>query len=225
MTDRDIADVIAAFAKGARDARALGFDGVELHGAHGYLLSQFLSTEMNTRTDEWGGTLANRARLVRTIAQRVRAQCGARFVLGVRLSLEDFGQARGLDLDDSLQLSRWLADDGVDFIHASLWDVGRMTAKRPEQHALPQLRAVLPRDVAIMTAGKIWSRADADATLARGADVVALGRSAIANPDWPQLIRAGTEPRRPPLTRAELADRAVSPRFAEYLTRWKNFVA
>jgi 2,4-dienoyl-CoA reductase-like NADH-dependent reductase (Old Yellow Enzyme family) len=224
-TEDDIRRAIDQFVLGAVRAKAAGFDGVELHGAHGYLLSQFLSTAMNTRTDEWGGELANRARLVRTIAQQVRQQCGPRFVLGVRLSLEDFGQARGLDLDESLQISRWLADDGADFIHASLWDVARMTAKRPDAHALPLLRAALPRDVAVFTAGKVWTRDDAEATLARGAEVVALGRSAIANPDWPRQIEAGTDPRRPPLTRAELGSRAVSPRFAEYLTRWKGFVA
>jgi 2,4-dienoyl-CoA reductase-like NADH-dependent reductase (Old Yellow Enzyme family) len=229
----DIERVIEQFVAGAERAQIAGFDGVELHGAHGYLLSQFLSTTMNTRTDEWGGSLANRARLVRTIAQRVRARCGARFIVGTRLSLEDFGQARGLDLDDSVQVARWLVEDGVDFIHASLWDVGRMTAKRPDAHPLPLLRAALPAGIAIFTAGKVWTRDDAEAVLARGADVVALGRAAITNPDWPRTVAgigapvdaALVAPRRPPLTRAELADRAVSPRFAEYLTRWKDFVA
>ena len=224
-SDDDMHRAIDQFVAGAARAQAAGFDGVELHGAHGYLLSQFLSREMNTRSDDWGGTLANRARLLRAIAQKVRTRCGARFVVGVRLSLEDFGQARGLDLDESLEVARWLATDGVDFIHASLWDVARTTTKRPGVHALPLLREVLPRDVAIVTAGKIWTREEAEQVLARGADVVALGRSAIVNPDWPRVVAAGGEPRRPPLTRAELADRAVSPRFAEYLTRWKGFVA
>ena len=224
-TTDDIARVIDAFVAAAARAQTAGFDGVELHGAHGYVLSQFLSAEMNTRTDEWGGSPANRARLVRTVARAVRARCGAGFAVGVRLSLEDFGQARGLDLDDGLEVARGLADDGVDYIHASLWDVTRMTAKRPADHPLTLLRAALPREVAIFAAGKIWTRDDAQAVLARGADVVALGRAAILNPDWPRLVADGVAPRRPPLTRAELADRAVSPRFAEYLTRWKDFVA
>lgn len=224
-TSDDIGRVIEQFVAAAARAQTAGFDGVELHGAHGYVFSQFLSTQMNTRTDDWGGELANRARLLRTVARRVRERCGARFVVGVRLSLEDFGQARGLDLDESLEVARWLADDGVDFIHASLWDVTRMTAKRPDAHPLPLLRAALPREVAIVAAGKIWTRDDAEAVLARGADVVALGRAGIVNPDWPRLVADGVAPRRPPLTRAELVDRAVSPQFAEYLTQWKNFVA
>jgi len=125
----------------------------------------------------------------------------------------------------SLQVARWLADDGVDFIHASLWDVTRMSTKRPASHALTELRAALPRDVAIFAAGKIWSREDAEAAIARGADVVSLGRSAIANPTWPRQVAEGREVVHPPLTRAQLGDRAVSPVFQEYLTRWKNFVA
>lgn len=220
-TEADIVRVIEQFAAAAARTQAAGFDGVELHGAHGYLLSQFLSRTQNTRTDGWGGDLVGRARLIREVTRAVRARCGARFAVGVRLSLEDFGQARGQDLDDSLQVAAWLAQDGTDFIHASLWDVSRMTTKRPDEHPLTLLRAALPHDVAILTAGKIWTREDADAVLARGADMIALGRAAILNPDWPR----GEDTTRPPISRAELAARAVSPRFAGYLTRWKNFVA
>lgn len=223
-TGDDIARAIEQFVAAAKRAQAAGFDGVELHGAHGYLLSQFLSRTMNPRSDGWGGDLAGRARLVRTIAQRIRRECGPRFALGVRLSLEDFGQARGMDLDDNLTVAAQLAEDGVDFIHASLWDVTRKTAKRPESHAVAELRAVLPKDVAIIACGKIWSREDAEAVLALGADMVALGRSGILNPDWPRDVAAGREPMRPPITRAQLLERAVSPTFVEYLTAWKNLV-
>lgn len=224
-TEQDIATVIERFVAAGERAQRAGFDGVELHGAHGYVLSQFLSRTMNLRTDGWGGDIAARARLLREITQRVRARCGPRFMLGVRLSLEDFGQARGLDLDESLQVIRWLVEDGVDFVHLSLWDVHRMTTKRPEVHPLALVRAIVPRDVAVVTAGKIWSREDADATLAHGADVVALGRSAIVNPDWPGMVRDGIEIVRPPVTRAALGAQAVSPSFVEYLTKWKNFIA
>lgn len=224
-TEADIAGVITAFADAAARAQAAGFDGVELHGAHGYLLSQFLSRTMNLREDAWGGELAGRARLIREVTRAVRARCGARFTLGVRLSLEDFGQARGLDLDESLAVAGWLVEDGVDFLHISLWDVARMTTKRPDVHPLALVRAVVPPDVAVLTAGKIWSAADAAQALAHGADVVALGRSGILDPDWPRQVRAGAEPARPPMTRADLEARAVSPAFVGYLTRWKGLVA
>ncbi|HLL21025.1 MAG TPA: NADH:flavin oxidoreductase, partial [Kofleriaceae bacterium] len=219
-TADDITRSIDAFVAAAVRAHAAGFDGIELHGAHGYLLSQFLSTTFNTRDDAWGGAYENRARLVREVTRRVRAAVPATFAVGVRLSLEDFGQAKGLDLDESLQLCAWLADDGADFLHVSLWDVTRTTTKRADEHALPLVRAAIPKDVAIFTAGKIWSHADAEAALAKGADIVALGRSAIVNPDWPRTA----DELRPPVTRAQLAERSVSPGFADYLTRWKGFI-
>ncbi|HEY0479635.1 MAG TPA: NADH:flavin oxidoreductase [Kofleriaceae bacterium] len=224
-TQDDLVRVIEHFAAAAHRVQRAGFDGIELHGAHGYLLSQFLSATMNPRSDGWGGDLVGRARLIREVTRAVRARVGRQFTVGVRLSLEDWGSARGLDLDDSLQVASWLADDGVDFVHASLWNAAAMTKKRPDQHAVPLLRAALPRDVAVIACGGLWTAADAIALRERGADLVALGRAAICNPDWPIEARTpGWEPKRPPLTRAELAERSVSPVFVGYLTRWKNFV-
>jgi len=224
-TSDDIARVIRQFADAAARAEAAGFDGVELHGAHGYLLSQFLSRTMNPRTDGWGGDLAGRARLVREVLRACRARCSPRFAIGVRLSLEDFGQARGMDLDDNLQVARWLADDGADFIHVSLWDTTRNTAKYPDRHPLPMVRGVLPPEVAVLAAGKVWTREHAEAVLDQGADVVALGRAAICNPDWPRRVLVGEAIAHPPLSPAALAERAVSPTFVEYLRNWKDFVA
>jgi len=221
----DLTQVIERFAAAAARAEAAGFDGVELHGAHGYLLSQFLSRTMNPRTDGWGGELAGRARLIREVLRACRRRCTARFAIGVRLSLEDFGNARGMDLDDNLAVAGWLVDDGADFIHASLWDVTRMATKYPDRHPLTMLRALLPADVAVLTAGKIWTRADAEAVLARGADVIALGRAGILNPDWPRDVAADRPIKLPPITERELIDRAVSPPFAGYLRKWKNLVA
>jgi 2,4-dienoyl-CoA reductase-like NADH-dependent reductase (Old Yellow Enzyme family) len=222
-TTDDIARVIERFAEAAHRAEIAGFHGVELHGAHGYLLSQFLSRTMNPRTDGWGGDLAGRARLVREVLRAVKARVSRGFSVGVRLSFEDFGQARGMDVDDNLQVARWLADDGADFIHASMWDVSRMTAKYPDKHLVPMVRAALPTDVALIAAGKIWTHAEGEAVLAQGADMIALARAAILNPDWPMM--ADDQIARPPMSRAELHARAVSPRFAGYLTRWKNFVS
>lgn len=225
-TEADLARVIAQFAAAAERTQRAGFDGVELHGAHGYLLCQFLSATMNPRSDGWGGTLEGRARLIREVTRAVRARCGRRFTLGVRLSLEDRGSAKGLDLDESLQVARWLAEDGVDFVHASLWNSAVNTSKRPDQHPIPLLREALPRDVAVIAAGQIWTAADGEALLARGADMIALGRSAICNPDWPIAAQApGWEPKRPPITQEELRERSVSPVFIGYLKHWKNFVA
>jgi 2,4-dienoyl-CoA reductase-like NADH-dependent reductase (Old Yellow Enzyme family) len=225
-TIADIERVIVQFADAAERAKRAGFDGVELHGAHGYLLCQFLSATMNPRSDGWGGDATGRARLVRETMRAVRARVGPRFTVGVRLSLEDFGAARGMDLDENLAVAAALVEDGADFIHASLWDSAAMTKKRPDRHPVELLRAALPREVAVFAAGAVWTPAQARALHDRGADVIALARAAILNPDWPRHIDdAGWEPLRPPATRAQLADRAVSPSFQTYLTRFKDFVA
>jgi 2,4-dienoyl-CoA reductase-like NADH-dependent reductase (Old Yellow Enzyme family) len=225
-TEADILGVIARFRDAAVRAHRAGFGGVELHGAHGYLLCQFLSTTANLRTDAWGGSLAGRARLIRETLRAVRAAVPDEFVVGVRLSPEDRGNARGLDLDESIQVARWLADDGADFIHLSLWDASRNTSKRPEEHPLTLFRSALREEVRLVAAGNIWTRADAEAALARGASAVAVGQGAIANPDWVTRVSDPTaEVRRPPLTIAELRERGLNPVFAANMRNWKGFVA
>ena len=221
----EVEQIIDDFVNAAKLAQRAGMSGVELHGAHGYLLCQFLSSVINTRTDDWGGSLENRARLLRTIARRVRTEIQTPFIVGVRLSPEALPNAPGIDLDEMVQVAQWLADDGVDFIDLSLWDYTRPTVKRPGEYALPTFRKAVPKDVALFAAGAIWTRADAETVLSQGADFVSLGRSAIVEPDWPKFARApGFEPRRPPLTLAEFEARAVSPRFVKYLRSFKNMV-
>ena len=206
-------------------AHKAGFEGIELHGAHGYLLGQFLSATWNRRTDRWGGAFENRALLLRETLRAVRAAVPAPFIVGVRMSPEDWGQSKGLDLDESLQLAQWLAADGADFLHLSLWNSSRNTTKRPEVHALPLFREVVPAEVPLVVAGSVWTRAEAEALLEKGASAVALGRSAIGNPEWPRAIeREGWEPRRPPFTVAELRERDLSEKFARYMGKWKGFV-
>ena len=225
-TVEDIHRVIGQFADAAARARTAGFDGVEIHGAHGYLFTQFLSSTQNRRTDAWGGPLENRARLVRETMRAVRARVGNSFTVGVRLSPEDFGNARGLDLDESIQTARWLAEDGADFIHLSLWHALNHTAKRPDSNAIPLFRAVLPGDVRVLAAGAIWTPTEAEQVVTLGADAVVLGRSAIANADWPRrAIDPQWEPRRPPVTVESLYESGLSRRFAEYMRRFKGFVA
>lgn len=225
-TAEDLTRVIEQFAAAAARCEHAGFQGVELHGAHGYLFSQFLSSTMNQRSDGWGGSLERRARLLRETMRAVRARVSSSFVVGVRLSLEDFGFARGLDLDESIEVARWVVEDGAEFVHASLWNVEANTKKRPEAHPLALLREALPSNIALFTAGSIWTLDEAKRAMDRGADIIALGRAAVMNPSWPDEAKDPSfEPRRPPMSPEELIARDVSPQFVEYLRRWQGFVS
>jgi 2,4-dienoyl-CoA reductase-like NADH-dependent reductase (Old Yellow Enzyme family) len=125
MTREDIHEVVEAFAEGARRAREAGLDGVELHGANGYLITQFLSSGINDRTDEYGGSLENRARFLLEIVGAIRARVGSDFHLQVKISAVDANNAvlpwepPGNTLEDAIQVSRWLDRAGVDAIHVS----------------------------------------------------------------------------------------------------------
>ena len=224
-TEADILRTIENFAASAERCEKAGFQGVELHGAHGYLITQFLSPVTNTRTDDWGGDNAGRARFAREIMRAVKQRTSKKFSVGIRLSIEHGGHAKGLDLDESLQVASWLAEDGADFIHASLWRSENMTRKRPSEHPIPLVRAALPKDVALIVAGNIWTYEDAQLMIERGADVVALARPAIPNPEWPKLAKPGFVPNTLPKSPAELAAVGISPTFLGYLRSFKNIVA
>jgi 2,4-dienoyl-CoA reductase (NADPH2) len=129
MTLQDIRDTVDAFAEGARRARDAGLDGVELHGANGYLITQFLSSAINDRTDEYGGSLENRARFVVDIVKAIRARVGRDFHLQMKISAVDHAndllflklrfEKPGNTLEESIQVCRWLVEAGVDAIHVS----------------------------------------------------------------------------------------------------------
>jgi 2,4-dienoyl-CoA reductase-like NADH-dependent reductase (Old Yellow Enzyme family) len=225
-TQADLERVIAQFAAAAVRAKKAGFDGVEIHGAHGYLLTQFLSRTLNQRTDRWGGSLENRARLIREVIRAVRAAVDGTFAVGVRLSPENYASLQGLDLDESIQTAQWLAQDGVDFVHLSLWRALLHSQKRPEMSTISAFRAALPGELPLLVAGAIWTRQGAEEVLARGADGVALGRVAIIQPDWPLHAQdPNFRPLRPPVSPEHLRNAGLSPSFISYMRAWEGFVA
>jgi 2,4-dienoyl-CoA reductase-like NADH-dependent reductase (Old Yellow Enzyme family) len=118
MTEEDIESVITGFARCAKVVIDAGFTGVQLHAAHGYLLSQFLSPRSNQRQDQWGGSLENRARLLLASVSRVRAAVGPSIPISVKLNSADF-QRGGFDFDESLQVAKWLEQASVDLIEIS----------------------------------------------------------------------------------------------------------
>lgn len=125
MTTEQIQEAVAAFGAGARRAREAGLDGVELHAANGYLFTQFLSSAINDRTDEYGGALKNRARFLLDVVKAIRAETGSDFHLQVKISAVEYNNALsifekpGNTLKDSLQVCKWLEEAGVDAIHVS----------------------------------------------------------------------------------------------------------
>ena len=225
-TEDDILETIESFAAAAARCEAAGFAGVELHGAHGYLLCQFLGRISNTRSDRWGGPLLeNRARLILETLRAVRARCSERFIVGVRISPE-VGNI-GVDFDESLTVARWLAEEGADFVHVSLWDSWQPARKYPDdpRPLTATFREAIPSHCPLIIAGGIWTPAQAEEIMAQGADFVAMARAAIGNPDWPQQARvAGYEPARPPYTPQALKEAALSTAFVDYTRRWAGFV-
>ena len=118
LTDAEIRDIIRRFGQSAKLAQQAGFEGVQLHGAHGYLISQFLSPLTNIRDDEWGGSLDNRMRFLLEIYREVRAQTGENFIIAVKLNSADF-QRGGFSEDDAMQVAKAVADAGMDLIEVS----------------------------------------------------------------------------------------------------------
>jgi len=124
MTRQEIKETVQAFADGARRARQAGLDGVELHGANGYLITQFLSSGINNRRDEYGGSLENRARFLREIVTAIRREVGHDFHLQVKVSAVDFNnvipwEGKGNKLEDTIEVCKWVEEDGANAVHIS----------------------------------------------------------------------------------------------------------
>jgi 2,4-dienoyl-CoA reductase-like NADH-dependent reductase (Old Yellow Enzyme family) len=202
-----------------------GFQGVEVHGAHGYVLAQFLSPEVNQRSDRYGGSVENRARIVHEIIDGIRARTGGDFSLGLRLSPERFG----LKLAEIVEVARTILADGkIDYLDLSLWDYAKEPMEEPFQgRTLMSYFADLPRGkVRVGCAGKVMTPDDARTCLERGMDFVLLGRAAILHHDWPQKLHADPAftPVRTPVSAEHLAAEGLGPSFVKYMATWKGFV-
>ena len=225
MTLAEVEQLRDDFIAAAVRCEKAGFQGVELHGAHGYVLAQFLSPEVNQRTDRYGGSLENRARIVHEIIDGVRAKTGPDFSLGLRLSPERFG----LKLAEIVEVARTILAQGrIDYLDLSLWDY----AKEPMEEAfqgrtLMSYFTDLPRGaVRLGCAGKVMTPADARACLERGMDYVLLGRAAILHHDYPQRLAAdpGFTPIKTPVSAEHLRAEGLGPAFVKYMQTWKGFV-
>ena len=195
LTEEGIAEVVQAFQEAARRAVDAGFTVLEIHGAHGYLIHQFLSPQSNLREDRYGGSLENRCRLALEVAEAVRGEVGEEVAVTMRLSATDWVEG-GWNVEDTLTLTSWLEERGVDLISVS--SGGNVPdAKIPIG---PGYQVPLARDVRsatalpVSTAGLILSPSQAEQIVATGqADVVLLGREALRNPRFP--LQAAEEQR------------------------------
>ncbi len=208
------------FIRAAQRADEAGFDGVEIHGAHGYIICSFLSAEENQRTDDYGGNPENRARLLLEILEGIRSGCRSDFQVGIRLSPDRFGIVPQEILDLS---SKLLVDIRLDYLDISMWDYNR----EYEGVNFFSKFAALPREgVLLGVAGKLYSGQDVRNAIDLGADFVAIGRAAILHHDFPKLIQANPEFEMAglPVTREYLRKEGVGETFIQYMSRWEGFV-
>lgn len=205
MDTREIGQVVRAFGDAARRCLDAGFDGVQIHGAHGYLVSQFLSKQANRRTDEWGGSLTNRARLLREICLEMRARVGADTVIGVKLNCDDFSRD-GFTVEESAEVAHELSRLGVDFIEVSGEGFGAksryQSRARSQEPALAEASfgghcAVIregTRPTTLALVGGLTTLAGMKAVVNRDlADLVSLSRPFIRQPDLVKMLAGGQD--------------------------------
>ena len=225
MTTQEVETMISAFVTAAARAEKAGFDGVELHGAHGYLLAQFLSPEVNKRTDRFGGSLANRSAPMFEIIEGIRSVCGDDFMIGMRLSPERFG----MDLGEVIEIAQKLMKDGlIEFLDMSLWDVFKEAeAEEYKGQSLLSYFSQLERgDVRLGVAGKIMTPDDIEKVMGMGIDWVMLGKAGILHHDYPNQLKKNPNfvPATLPVSADYLRNEGLSDTFVEYMKVWKGFV-
>jgi 2,4-dienoyl-CoA reductase-like NADH-dependent reductase (Old Yellow Enzyme family) len=225
MTPAVIQEVIERFARTARLGEQAGFTGVEIHAAHGYLLSQFLSPLSNQRSDQWGGSLENRARLLLEIVKAVRAVVSPGFAVAVKLNSADF-QRGGFSAEDAQQVVRLLDGQGVDLVELSggSYEAPAMQGQARDGRTLAreayflefarEIRAVA--SMPVMVTGGIRRAPVAQEVLASGIEMVGIGTALAIDPNLPRdwQLGLGSAPQLPPITwnnkvLASLANMAV----------------
>jgi 2,4-dienoyl-CoA reductase-like NADH-dependent reductase (Old Yellow Enzyme family) len=215
MTDAEVREVIARFAQAAALVKQAGFSGVQIHGAHGYLVSQFLSPHHNRRNDDWGGTPEKRRHFVLAVLAAMRAQVGPDFPIGIKLNSADF-QRGGFTEEESLDTIRALSDAGIDLIEISggTYEAPVMTGAKgqpkgasaePVKESTKQREAYFlafaekaratVKTPLVVTGGFRSSQGMAEAITSGAVDFVGLARALAIEPDVPQRLLSGQQPR------------------------------
>jgi 2,4-dienoyl-CoA reductase-like NADH-dependent reductase (Old Yellow Enzyme family) len=227
LSTGEVEQLVEDFILASLRAERAGFDGVELHGAHGYLLCEFLDPVHNQRSDRYGGSFENRTRVFWEIIEGIRARAGKDFQVGVRISPERFD----MDIAEARTFAQQLMTSGkIDYLDMSLWDCFKEPVDPAFQgRPLIDLFTELERGgTPLGVAGKIMDAATARKCLEHGADFVLIGRGAILHHDFPKRSLADPDFRsvERPVTREYLRNEGLGPAFVDYMaTGWKGFVA
>ncbi len=207
MTAEEIRHAVVQYVGAASHAQAAGFTGVQIHAAHGYLLSQFLSPVTNQRTDEWGGSLENRARLLLDVVRAVRAEVGSAYPVAIKLNSADF-QKGGFTLEESMQVAKWLQDEGIDLLEISggtyeqlrllgrkghvddVEEPQRTSTRRREAYFLEYAQAIRTCiDIPLAVTGGFRNRTSMEGAVRNdGIDMIGLARPLCVEPDLPLRI-------------------------------------
>ena len=206
MTADDVVNLIASFRGAASLARRAGFDGVEIHGANHYAVHQFFSPRANHRVDHWGGTLSKRMNFPIAVAQAVRDALGSKLIAGFRITPFE-AESDGYTLEDAKLLCNELAKLNLDYISVSLdnYRLSRPTGEAriydrpveqthtPAESPLTEFARVIAGRSAVMASGGIKTRMDAEGAVNLGADLVAVGRAVVVDPEWLSKVRSENE--------------------------------
>jgi 2,4-dienoyl-CoA reductase-like NADH-dependent reductase (Old Yellow Enzyme family) len=234
MTADDVVNLIASFRDAASLARKAGFDGVEIHGANHYAVHQFFSPRANHRVDHWGGTLSKRMNFPLAVAQAVRDALGPKLIAGFRITPFE-AESDGYTLEDAKLLCNELAKLNLDYISVSLdnYRLSRPTGEArvydrpveqthtPAESPITEFARVIAGRSAVMASGGIKTRMDAEGAIKLGADLVAVGRAVVVDPEWLSKVRSENEASilaGLPKNELEIAEAlSIPPRMVKYL--------
>ena len=221
LSTSEAEETISCFIKAAQRCEAAGFDGVELHGAHGYLIAQFLGSKTNRRNDTFGGDVEQRCTFLLRIIRGIREVVGDGFAIMVRLS--PVSDEIGITMDDTRKVIELLIKEQIDALHISCWDV--FEKQDNGQTITNELCSIYSESIPIVSTGSVWSAEDAQFVLDQGAQAVGVARVALPHPDWASLVTdISYNPKKSPFTPEELLSADLSPTFVDYMRRWRGFV-
>ncbi|MED4402697.1 NADH-dependent flavin oxidoreductase [Metabacillus fastidiosus] len=199
LTESEVEEIIHAFGESTRRAIEAGFDGVEIHGANGYLIQQFFSPHSNRREDQFGGSLEKRLTfplaVVDAVKNAVEKHAESPFIIGYRFSPEE-PETPGLTMEDTLVLIDTLADKGLDYLHVSLTEFfskPRRGVADLNKTRIEYLLEAINNRVPLIGVGSIYTAENAHKAFAAGVPLLALGRELIIDPDWVQKVAEGKD--------------------------------